>query len=130
MEEVDRNEVEAEEDEEERSTHFLAIRVTDPELVDNLRRFQDIIAAHEPILRDCCMKPGHFHLTIGVLILEGPEGLVAARSIMDQLRPVVEKMFRDQDSATLEIAGVGTFGEQVVFAKVRHRFLFFPSCSL
>ena len=147
MEEVDRIEVEEEEDEEsdgevelgvqedrteeqlvaeeERSTHFLAIRVTDPELVANLCRFQDIIVAHEPILRDCCMKPGHFHLTIGVLILEGPEGLVAARSMMERLRPVVEEMFRDQESAALEIDGLGNFGQRVVFAKVSQHLLFF-----
>ena len=146
MEEVDRIEVEEEEDEEsdgevelgvqedrteeqlvaeeERSTHFLAIRVTDPELVANLCRFQDIIVAHEPILRDCCMKPGHFHLTIGVLILEGPEGLVAARSMMERLRPVVEEMFRDQDSAALEIDRLGNFGQRVVFANVSQHLLF------
>ena len=121
MEEVDQNEVDAEKGvaEEERSTHFLAIRVTDPELVANLCRFQDIIAAPEPILRD-----GHFHLTIGVLRLEGLEGLVAARSIMDQLRPVVEEMFRDQDSAALEIDRLGNFGQRVVFANVSQHLLF------
>ena len=105
--------------EEERSTHFLAIRVTDPEVVANLCRVQESIAAHEPILRECCMKTSLFHLTIGMLRLEGPEGLVAARSMMERLRPIVEEMFRDQDSAALEIEGLGNFGQRVVYANVR-----------
>lgn len=105
--------------EEERSTHFLAIRVTDPEVVANLCRVQESIATHEPILRECCMKTGLFHLTIGMLRLEGPDGLVAARSMMERLRPIVEEMFRDQDSAVLEIEGLGNFGQRVVYANVR-----------
>ena len=105
--------------EEERSTHFLAIRVTDPEVVANLCRVQESIATHEPILRECCMKTGLFHLTIGMLRLEGPEGLVAARSMMERLQPIVEEMFRDQDSAALEIEGLGNFGQRVVYANVR-----------
>ena len=146
MEEVDRNKVEDEEDEEsdseveldvqedrteeqllaeeERSTHFLAIRVTDPELVANLCRVQESIAAHEPILRECCMKPGLFHLTIGMLRLEGPEGLVAARAMMERLRPVVEEKFLNQESAKLEIDGLGNFGQRVVYANVSHHYLF------
>ena len=141
MDEVDRNKVEDEEEEEsddgevelgvqedrteeqlvaeeDRSTHFLAIRVTDPELIANLCRVQESIAGHEPILRECCMKPNLFHLTIGMLRLEGPDGLVAARSMMERLQPVVEEMFRDQDSAALEIDGLGNFGQRVVYANV------------
>ena len=126
MEEVDRNEVEAEEDEEERSTHFLAIRVTSPELVANLRRVQESIEAHdswhEPIMRQCCTKPGLFHLTIGELRVQGPDGLVAMMVMMEGLRPVVEEMFYDQDAAALEIDGIGNFEQRVVYAKVNFHF--------
>ena len=108
--------------EEERSTHILAIRVTDPELVANLCSVQESIAAHEPILRDCCcVKPGLFHITIDHL--EGPERVL--RAMMERLRPVVEEMFQDQASAILEIDGLGNFGQSVVYAKVTHRLLFF-----
>ena len=124
MEGVDRNEVEAEEDEEERSTHFLAIRVTDPKLIANLRRVQEtiVIEAHEPILRQCCTKPGLFHLTIGELRVQGPDGLVEVMEMMEGLRPVVEEMFSDQDSAALEIDGIGNFEQRVVYAKVNFHF--------
>ena len=121
MEEVDRNEVEAEEDEEERSTHFLAIRVTDPKLIANLRRVQETIA-HEPILRQCCTKPGLFHLTIGELRVQGPDGLVEVMEMMEGLRPVVEEMFSDQDSAALEIDGISNFEQRVVYVKVNFQF--------
>ena len=113
--------------EEERSTHFLAIRVTDPEVVANLCRVQESIATHEPILRECCMRPGLFHLTIGMLRLEGPEGLVAARAMMERLRPVVEEKFLNQESAKLEIDGLGNFGQRVVYANVTHHYLFLSS---
>ena len=110
--------------EEERSTHILAIRVTDPQLVANLCSVQESIAAHEPILRDCCcVKPGLFHITIDPLRLEGPESSVAA--IMESLRPVVKEMFQDQESAKLEIVGLGNFEQRVVYAKVIHRLLCF-----
>ena len=147
MEEVDRNKVEDEEEdeesdgeveldvqedrteeqllaEEERSTHFLAIRLTDPELIANLCRVQESIAAHEPILRECCMKPDLFHLTIGMLRLDAPEGLVAARAMMERLRPVVEEKFLDQELAKLEVDGLANFGQRVVYANVTHHYLF------
>ena len=116
MEEVDRNEVEVEEDE--------AIRVTDPKLIANLRRVQEtiVIEAHEPILRQCCTKPGLFHLTIGELRVQGPDGLVEVMEMMEGLRPVVEEMFSDQDSAALEIDGIGNFEQRVVYAKVNFHF--------
>ena len=107
--------------EEERSTHFLAIKVTDPKLVANLCRVQDSIAALDSNLRDCCTKPGLFHITIDHL--EGPERVL--RAMMERLRPVVEEMFQDQASAILEIDGLGNFGQRVVYAKVTHRLLFF-----
>ena len=109
--------------EEERSTHFLAIRVTDPELVANLCRVQDSIVALDSNLRDCCIKPGLFHITIDQLRLEGPERVL--RAMMERLRPVVEEMFEDQASAILDIDGLGNFGQRVVYAKVTHRLLFF-----
>ena len=104
--------------EEDRSTHSLVVRITDPEVVSNLRLVQESIATHEPILGQCCMRPNLFHLTIGMLRLEGPEGLVAARAMMKRLRPVVEEMFRDKDSATLEINSLSNFGQRVVYANV------------
>ena len=107
--------------EEERNTHFLAIRVTDPKLVANLCRVQDSIAALDSNLRDCCTKPGLFHITIDHL--EGPERVL--RAMMERLRPVVEEMFEDQASAILDIDGLGNFGQRVVYAKVTHRLLFF-----
>ena len=104
--------------EEDRSTHSLVVRITDPEVVSNLRLVRESIATHEPILEQCCIRPSLFHLTIVMLRIDGPEGLVAARAMMDRLRPVVEEMFRDKESATLEINGLSNFGQRVVYAKV------------
>ena len=79
--------------------------MTDPKLVANLCRVQESIAAKEPNLRDCCIKPGLFHITIEPLRIEGPERVL--RAMMERLRPVVEEMFQDQASAILEIDGLG-----------------------
>ena len=117
-EESDDGEVDQLVAEEDRSTHSLVVRITDPEVVSNLCLVQESIATHEPILGQCCMRPNLFHLTIGMLRLEGAEGLVAARAMMDRLRPVVEEMFRDKDSATLEINDLSNFGQRVVYANV------------
>merc|ERR1712107_950055 len=96
--------------EEDRSTHFLAVRITDPDVVSNLRLVQESIATHEPILGQCCMKPNLFHLTIGMLRLEGPDGLVAARALMERLRPVVEEMFRIENQPRLRLMDWATLG--------------------
>ena len=108
------------EEEEERSTHSLVIRVTDPDLVANLCKLQESIVAHEPILHDACMKPSLFHITIGMLRLVGQEGLEAAQEMMEGLRPVFKEMFLDVEAATLQIDGLGNFGQRVVYANVSH----------
>ena len=74
--------------EEERSTHFLAVRITDLEVVSNLRLVRESIATHEPILEQCCTRSSLFHLTIVMLRIEGPDRLVASRAMMERRGPL------------------------------------------
>ena len=42
--------------EEERSTHFIAIRISDKDIIDNITKVQNQIIEKEEILQDCCKR--------------------------------------------------------------------------
>ena len=107
--------------EEDRSTHFLSIRITDPEVIRNLVKVQDSITGAEPILRDCCMKESLFHLTLTMLRLQGAESEAKAKVMMKKLQPKLAEMLADNERATLDISGLGNFGQRVVYASVQPR---------
>ncbi len=102
--------------EEERSTHFLAIRVTDPEIASNVDRLQQHIVDQEEELSDCCMSRGLLHVTLGMLRLSGERGENEAREMMEDLRPILNEFSRRR--LVLRIRGLDTFGQRVLYAKV------------
>ena len=52
---------------EERSPHFIAIKINDPEIIDNVSEVQMQIFGREEILQRCCMKKGLLHITLGMV---------------------------------------------------------------
>ncbi|CAB4056287.1 unnamed protein product [Lepeophtheirus salmonis] len=81
-------------EEEDRSTHFIAIQVKDPQILSGIEEVQNSVREHEEILRDCCMDNRLIHLTLEMLRLDGNEEI------------------------ELQIEGLGTFGQRVLYAKV------------
>ena len=47
--------------EELRSTHFIAIRITDPDIIRTAKSIQENIVSKEEALNDCCMGIGKKH---------------------------------------------------------------------
>jgi len=104
--------------EEDRSTHFIAIKITNPEIVENVCRVQEEIINHEEILQDCCMKKGLFHITVAMIRLEGHEGVENAKKMMHDLQPELQKILLDRSKNILTVKSLNNFGQRVVYGEV------------
>ena len=100
--------------EEERSTHFLSIRITTDGIVDNALTVQRHIVEREEALSECCMKAGLFHVTICMLRLGGEAGEREMARATEELEPLL-KSFR----CRMVVEGLDTFGQRVLYAKIR-----------
>ena len=78
--------------EEERSTHFIAIRVTDGKIVENARRVQNHVVGLEPALAECCMKLGLFHVTLDMVRLPNAEAVVEAEMVINKMEETLREM--------------------------------------
>jgi 2'-5' RNA ligase len=111
----------------DRSTHFLAIRVSNPEVVERLVAVQDAIVAAEPVLREACMKPGLFHITLAMLRLDGIVGIQAAVDAVESFPTAVWPSLLDGGkenaarSPIMDIRRLNNFGHRVVYAEVQPR---------
>ena len=101
--------------EEERSTHFLAIRVTNPEIIEAAQMVQKEVVNQEEILSDCCMGLGLFHVTLGMLRLEGHEGQEELVQALHENQSELQKLAQDLE---LKVSGLNTFGQRVLYAQV------------
>ena len=101
--------------EEERSTHFLAIRITNPDIIQNAQKVQKDAVLQEEILSDCCMGLGLFHVTLGMLRLNGHEGEKELSEAIQEIQPELKSL---SENLKLKISGLETFGQRVLYAKV------------
>ena len=104
--------------EEDRSTHFIAIKINNQEIMENLIRVQESIIAREELLQECCMKRGLFHITIAMLRIRGEEGLDQARQMMQRLMVELDTMLEDRSRTVLTVRGLNSFGQRVVYGEV------------
>ena len=100
--------------EEERSTHFLSIRITSDDIVAKAIEVQEHIVGQEGALSECCMKPGLFHITLCMLRLAGEDGEREMAQITAELEPELGRL-----RTRLRVEGLSTFGQRILFAKVR-----------
>lgn len=107
----------------DRSTHFIAIRVTDPDVIQRLVAVQTDIVAAEPALREACMRPGLFHITLAMLRLDGIAGIQAAVDAVEAFPSEDWPALRGDGVAApiLDIRRLNHFGHRVVYAEVEAR---------
>ena len=101
--------------EEERSTHFLAIRISNADIIRNAQKVQKDAILKEDALSDCCMGVGLFHVTLNMLRLDGAEG---SRELIEALNDVEPQLKELSQNLKLRISGLETFGQRVLYAKV------------
>jgi len=104
--------------EEDRSTHFIAIKINSNEIVNNLMTVQESIMAREELLQECCMKRGLFHITIAMLRIWCEEGLDEARRMMQRLGAELRTLLEDRSRTVLTVRGLNNFGQRVVYGEV------------
>ncbi|KAF0297942.1 Leukocyte receptor cluster member 9 [Amphibalanus amphitrite] len=103
--------------EEERSTHFLAVRVNSEEVRAAAERVQASVVRHDPSLGACAMRPALMHVTICMLRVQDTEAVAAAgRCVTDTIDELRETL-RDDDRM-LRMRGLRTFGARVLYASV------------
>ena len=69
----------------------------------------------EEILSDCCMGLGLFHVTLGMLRLEGHEGQEELVQALHENQSELQKLAQDLE---LKVSGLNTFGQRVLYAQV------------
>jgi 2'-5' RNA ligase len=101
-----------------RASHFLSLRVRSPAVLDAIAAMQAAQCAAEPALAPFAVEPVRLHLTVLVLALPSPEAVrhatAAFRAICSSLIPA---HYPDGNCA-VDLAGLGTFSERVVFIEV------------
>jgi 2'-5' RNA ligase len=105
---------------EERSTHFIAIRITEPEIIENAIKIQQHMVQQEEAIGDCCMGSGLFHMTLAMMRLNGQEGIDEATKMVEDLQEELQELLdkRTDRKIGMKISGLDTFGQRVLFAKV------------
>ena len=112
--------------ESDRSTHFLAIRISDPELIGRLTAVQEAIVTAEPVLREACMRPSLYHITLAMLRLDGIAGIQAAVDAVEAFPTAdwpglcADRSLSDHP-LVLDIRRLNNFGHRVVYAEVAPR---------
>jgi len=104
--------------EEVRSTHFLAIKIEEPEIIENVVKVQKNIVDREEVLQECCMKRGLLHVTLAMLRIRGEEGAAEAKQIVRSLEAKLSKVVADKEQSKLRVENLNNFGQRVVYAEV------------
>ena len=106
-----------------RPTHFLCLRVTDPEVKAN------IAATHGPITEvnadytDCLIPPERLHVTLACLGLDTGEQVQRAARVLREIKPEVEPS--NPSDIRLKFTSVDHFYHNCIYAKVEcdYRFM-------
>lgn len=69
----------------ERVTHFLAVRITAPEVIQKVVEFQEKVCKDEEGLKKTCIPPEKLHVTLGVMCLKSPEEVELAGEVLKEL---------------------------------------------
>ncbi len=87
-------------------THFLCIRITDPEIIKDVEGAHNSTLEMEPRYAEYCVSPSTLHITICPLVLDNKEQKVAAGNLLRDCGPELEEMGK---YITLTIREVDTF---------------------
>ncbi len=98
-------------------THFLCIRITDPEIIKGVESAHNSILEIEPRYKECCISPSTLHVTTCTLVLDNKEQKAAACNLLRDYGANLEEMAKN---ITLTLREVDNFHNCVLYAKVHH----------
>ena len=96
---------------------FVAVELSNPEIIKNLKEVQDHACQFDPKLKTNAVPLQKTHVTLLVANVQEEE--------LQKAKAVISKTFRDnlgsivpENKFSVKIKGVGSFGDKVVFAEV------------
>lgn len=100
-----------------RPNYFIALRVSNKSIIDNVIKIQKSIIEINPSLSDASTPPTKSHLTLFVMKLEDS---IEINKVIDAMKKSVID-YADQDQSNLEFQmrfyGIGHFNDRVLYAK-------------
>jgi len=101
-----------------KSTHFISMRITDPDTLLNLEQFQQQLQKEFPVLRTWdVIPPPLLHMTVAVLNLSSPaETSLCIRTFLKARDELLEKIGRSKIEILID--SIGHFNNKTIFAKV------------
>ncbi|XP_066483810.1 leukocyte receptor cluster member 9 [Tiliqua scincoides] len=97
----------------QRPTHFIAIRITSPEIREAAKRFQEALCDIRPDLAEFCTTLSTLHLTLCLLHLESPEEILKAITVLQELQANSQRLL--PPALLLSFQGVDTFNARVLY---------------
>lgn len=97
-------------------THFIAVKITDPDVIKTATIVKSYIEKHETAYKECFIKDGSLHITVALMKLD----LEEIPSALDVYRWMCNFLEENGGDALMEanIKGLDTFGRRVLFGKV------------
>ena len=114
--------------EKQRPTHFLALRITNPDVRSAVKKAHGIIEEIEPIYKACCIGESKLHVTLCCLGLDTEEQVArcvkvlhSAQSELQAMKPTdIELKFEDTDSFFLNTVYAKVECEDSLYDFVNH----------
>ncbi|KAG6925891.1 leukocyte receptor cluster (LRC) member 9 [Chelydra serpentina] len=97
-----------------RPTHFVAVRITSPELRGSVARLQEALTRADPGLAEFCAPLPTLHLTLCLLRLAGAGEVQAAVTALRELQAEHRRLL--PPAPFLRFRGLGTFRDRVLYA--------------
>ncbi|KAJ6654378.1 hypothetical protein lerEdw1_006971 [Lerista edwardsae] len=96
-----------------RPTHFIAIRITSPEIREAVSRVQGALGDIRPDLAEFCVDVATLHLTLCLLHLESPEEIHNAITALQELQANSQRLL--PPALLLSFQGVENFNSRVLY---------------
>ncbi|XP_019348191.1 leukocyte receptor cluster member 9 isoform X2 [Alligator mississippiensis] len=97
-----------------RPSHFVAVRVTSPELCGAMGQVQETLSCCCPALAGFCMPLGSLHLTLCLLRLDTPSEINAAIVALQELQAEHRRLL--PPAPVLRFQGLAAFSSRVLYA--------------
>ncbi|XP_064606358.1 uncharacterized protein LOC135471184 [Liolophura sinensis] len=101
-----------------RPNYFLALRITDQEIIKNVEKVRNAILKAEPRYGDCCIPNSSLHVTLCVIRLDTDENVKNAVQILQKAKSELANMA--PKGKALKLDGVSNFYDRVIYAKVQY----------
>jgi len=100
-----------------RPTHFLALRITNPDVVLAVKEAQENILEMEPTYDQCIIPAERLHITLGCLGLDTPDQVNEAINVLNKAKQELEDNWNPSE-IILRLQDTGHFFHSTLYAKV------------